>query len=74
LRWAVNFPLLLAAMIGAALGQAPAPKFIWHPDLSYSDMVAASEDIVVGRVQTLTLVGPEIDAADDQGYRAHGSL
>ena len=47
--------------------QGPLPPFIWHFDFSYSDMVSASQIVVVGRVRALNLVGPDVRAADDHG-------
>ncbi len=71
---AISSVLLFTATISAALGQEPVPKFLWRLGLSDSEMVAASQVIVVGRVRALNLVGSKIGAADDQGYRGPWQL
>lgn len=74
MSWAVNPTLLVIATVGPALGQASARAFLWHSDFSYSDLVSASQVVVVGRVRSVSPVGPHIDAPDDQGYRGPWQL
>src|SRR3989442_763119 len=54
--------------------QTSAPKFLWRADFSDSDMVRASQIILIGQVKAVDFVGPVIAATDDTGDRGDWQL
>jgi hypothetical protein len=52
----------------------PPLPFLWHFDLSFTEMTKMASAIVVGRVQSLRYFGPRVNAVDDHGYQGEWQL